>query len=238
LLGLGYRRIETEPAYFFKPAFRDLDHYCAALKSHYRKQVKRSLRKLEAKGVQTSVLTDTEQILKVYTPEVHNLFHQMRDRAEVKFDDVPIGYLRELATRMSGDVDLILFAIDTKVIAFGWCLHSPSAYYMLYAGLDYSLNEELDLYFNLHYAALDRALRKQVSTVELGSTAGAFKARLGCYSEPVYIFVKGLTPLMSLLLRFGADLLVPKPPPAPAFEVFSSGGKSSPSAVTSVEAER
>jgi predicted N-acyltransferase len=139
---------------------------------------------------------------------------------------VPIEYLRELASRMAGNVDLIVFAIGSRVVAFGWCLRSPSSYYMLYAGLDYALNDELDLYFNLHYAALDRALRKQVATIELGVTAGAFKARLGCYSEPSYFFAKGLTPLMSLLLRYGGNLLVPKQPAVPAFEVFSSGKNS------------
>jgi predicted N-acyltransferase len=228
LLDLGYQRLKSEPAFFFKPQFRDLEHYCAALKSHYRKQVKRSLRKLELKGVQTKVLASAGEILKVYTPEVHGLFHQMRDRAEVKFDEIPIDFLRELASRMGSAVNLILFAIDSRIIAFGWCLHSPSAYSMLYAGLDYALNDELDLYFNLHYAALDCALRKQVSTIELGATAGAFKARLGCYSQPSYFFVRGLTPLISLLLRYGGNLLVPKQPAPPAFEVFSSAEKSIP----------
>jgi hypothetical protein len=221
LRNLGYQRIAGPPMYFFKPSFQDLQHYCAALKSHYRKQIKRSIRKLERMGVETKILTDPEQILKAYTPEVHTLYYQVREKAEIKFETLTVEYLRELASRLDGQVNLILFAVGSRVIAFGWCLQTNSAYYMLYAGLDYSLNDELDLYFNLHYVALDCALRKRVSSIELGATGDAFKARLGCYSEPSYFFAKGHGPLMSLVVR-GANLLVPQKPAVPAFDIFNS----------------
>jgi hypothetical protein len=48
--------------------------------------------------------------------------------------------------------------------------------------------------------------------LQVGQTANAFKARLGCYSEPLYVFAKGLSPLMSLIVRYGADLLIPQEP--------------------------
>ena len=219
---LGYRCIPGPPMYFFRPLFQDLQGYCAALKSHYRKQIRRSLRKLERSGVEVRVLADPEAILNVYTPEVHELYHQMRDRADVKFESLTVDYLRELASRLGSHVNLIAFSIGSRVIAFGWCIRTKSAYYMLYAGLDYALNDELDLYFNLHYAALDSALRSRVSAIELGATGDAFKARLGCYSQPSYIFAKGLTPVMSLVSRHGAKILFPQKPAIPAFEVFNS----------------
>jgi hypothetical protein len=90
----------------------------------------------------------------------------------------------------------------------------------LFAGLDYQLNEELDLYFNLMYAGLDRALRKQVSTIHVGQSADAFKARIGCYSEPLYVLAKGLTPLMALLVRFAGNLLVVQKPVIPPSDIF------------------
>jgi predicted N-acyltransferase len=202
LLNLGYQRVATPPVHFFRPIFRDLQDYCAALKSHYRKQIKRSIRKLEQMGVKITILTDSEQILNVYTPALHCLYHQMRERADTKFDVISIDLLRELACRLGDQVNLILLADCSKIIAFGWCLRTDSSYHMMYAGINYEMNADFDLYFNLHYAALDCALRKQVSKIELGLTADAFKARLGCYSEPLYVFMKGFGPLMSLTVRF------------------------------------
>jgi hypothetical protein len=220
LLNLGYRRIATPPVYFFRPLFRDLQHYCAALKSHYRKQIKRSIRKLEQTGVDVTILTGSEQILKVYTPEVHGLYHQMREKADVKFEILPIDFLHQLASRLDDQVNLILLADGSRIIAFGWCLQTASSFHMMYAGLDYSLNDDLDLYFNLHYAALDYALRKRVSSIELGMTADAFKARLGCFSEPLYIFMKGLGPLMAPVVRHGSNFLLAREAKVPSFDVF------------------
>jgi predicted N-acyltransferase len=223
LLNLGYHRVATPPAHFFEPAFKDLEHYCAALKSHYRKQIKRSIRKLEQAGVTTTILTEPEQISKVYTPEVHALYHKMREKAETKFDPLSIEFILELSRRMGNQVNLILLTDGPSIVAFGWCLRTGSHYHMMYAGLDYARNEELDLYFNLHYIALDCALRSRVSRIELGLTAESFKARLGCYSEPLFVYMKGVGPFMSLMVRCGANFLFTERPTTPPFDVFKNG---------------
>jgi predicted N-acyltransferase len=207
----------------FKPSFPDFSHYCAALKTRYRQQINRSTRKLKNSGVVLSVLTDPEEILRVYTPQVHALYHQMVAKAELNLEVLPIDFFRQLTSRLSGEVELIAFSKDSTIIAFGWCLHACSTYTMLYAGVDYLLNDEFDLYFNLMYAGLDRALRKGVSRIQIGQSASTFKARLGCYSEPLYVFAKGRGPLMSPLIRYGANLLIAAKPAPPASDIFKSG---------------
>jgi predicted N-acyltransferase len=222
LLNRGYRHVPTPPAHFFRSAFRNLEDYCAALKSHYRKQIKRSLRKLEEAGITTRVLSKTDEIVQAYTPAVHSLYHQMYERADTKFEMLSIEFLHEMARRIGDHVNLIMLDDGSKVVAFGWCLATDKSYHMMYAGLDYGLNEELDLYFNLHYAALGCALRRGVSRIELGLAADSFKARLGCYSEPLHIFLKGRGPLTAPMVRFGSNLLFAPTPPIPPFEVFKN----------------
>jgi hypothetical protein len=222
MLELGYRCIPSLPMHLFKPSFPDFSHYCAALKTRYRQQINRSTRKLKNSGVELSVLTDPEEILRVYTPQVHALYHQMVAKAELNLEVLPIDFFRELTSRLSGEVELIAFSKDSTIIAFGWCLHASSTYSMLYAGLDYRLNDQFDLYFNLMYAGLDRALRMGVAKIQIGQSASTFKARLGCYSEPLYVFAKGLGPLMSPLIYYGANLLIAEKPAPPASDVFKS----------------
>jgi hypothetical protein len=221
LLPLGYRRISTPPMHFFKPLFDDLAQYCAALRGHYRWQINRSRRKLKHPGVELTVLTNPEEILRAYTCEVHALYRQMVDRAALKAEVLPIEFLHQIAMRLNGHVELIAIRKDGRIIAFGWCLHGRS-YHMLYAGLNYQLNHEFDLYFNLVYASLDRALRKRVSKIELGLGADAFKARLGCYSEPLYVFAKGQRPLMSFIVRAAGNFLIAQKPVTTPFNVFKN----------------
>ncbi|HET7253595.1 MAG TPA: GNAT family N-acetyltransferase [Xanthobacteraceae bacterium] len=220
LLALGYRPISTPPMHFFKPSFRSFGEYCTALKTRYRQQINRSIRKLKHPGIRQAILTDREEILRLYTAEVHDLYCQMAAKAEAKLEILPIEFFHQLMSQLEGDVDLVVIFKDSRVIAFGWCLHAGSSYHLLFAGLDYQLNEQLDLYFNLMYAGLDRALRKQAATIHVGQSADAFKARIGCYSEPLYVLAKGLTPLMALLIRFAGNLLVVQKPALPSSDIF------------------
>jgi predicted N-acyltransferase len=223
LLGLGYRRVATLPMHSFTPLFQDFQQYCAALRSHYRYKINRSIQKLRNAGIEISIRADSKEIIAVYTPQVHSLYHQVVEKADAKIETLSIEFFHELAARLEGQVDLVLLSKGSRIIAFGWCLRNNSTYHMLFAGIDYELNAELDLYFNLMYAWLDCGLRKHVSKIEAGQTAGTFKARLGCYPEPLYTFMKGLGPLMSLAVRLGADLILAQEPAVGERHVFRRG---------------
>jgi Acetyltransferase (GNAT) domain len=206
LLDLGYRRVPIDPMQFFKPAFADFAQYCAALSSRYRRHITLSMRKLKSAGVEPSILTDPEEILRAYTPEVHDLHSQMVAKAEINIEVLPIEFFHQLTSRLKGNVELVTLSKDSRILAIAWCLQDASSYYLLYGGLDYQLNHQMDLYFNLMYATLDRALQKRVSKIYVGQTADAFKARIGCYAEPLYAFAKGRGVVMSPLVRYGGNL--------------------------------
>jgi predicted N-acyltransferase len=230
LRSLGYSRIALPDMFCFAPSFRSIGEYASSLRAHYRKQINRSIRKLERSAAEAVVLSEPQEILRTYTPETHALYFNVLEKSALKLEVLPIDFFRNLTARSNGEVELITIMIKKRVIAFAWCLHAEGDYHAMYAGLDYRLNDELDLYFNLSYAVLDRALQKRPSAIYFGQTADAFKARLGCYPEPLYVFAKGCGPIMSPIVRYGADLLVAKMPPVPAFNIFkeTSGGVTAP----------
>jgi predicted N-acyltransferase len=226
LLAAGYRRIPSPAMHVFAYRFADFRQYCAALKTRYRQQINRSTRKLEKGGIAPSVLSDTKEILERYTPEVHALYQQMVAKSDVKLEILPIEYFRQIALELGSQADLITLVKDSKIIAFGWALRDGSTYHLTYAGVDYSLNHEFDLYFNLMYAGLDRALRDGFTTINVGQTAAAFKARIGCDNAPVYVFAKGLGRVMSRLFYYGSSLLLIQKPADPPLHVFKSDNAS------------
>src|SRR4030095_12175250 len=177
--------------HLFRPSFPDFAHYCAALKTRYRQQINRSTRKLKDTGVELAILTDPQEILRAYTPEVHALYLQMAAKAELNLEILPIEFFQELTSRLAGEIELVAYSRDARIIAFGWGLHAGSAHNMLHCGLDFRVQRTIRP-FTLMSAALDRALRKGVSRIEVGQSAGVFKARIGCYSEPLYVFAKGV----------------------------------------------
>jgi Acetyltransferase (GNAT) domain len=223
LLELGYRRIPVPPMHVFRHSFVDFSQYCASLKTRYRQQINRSVRKMRKTGIDQLVLTDPDEILTAYTPEVHDLYCQMVAKSDVKLELLPIEYFHQLTSRLGSEADLIALSKESRIVAFGWGLHDGSTYHLTYAGLDYRLNHECDLYFNLMYAGFDRAFRKRVATINAGQTATAFKGRMGCDSAPLYAFVKGLGPMMSRFFYYGANLLVVRKSSNAPSNVFKSG---------------
>jgi predicted N-acyltransferase len=220
LLARGYSQIEIPSMHCLPANFDSFAEYCAALRARYRMQITRSAKKLKNSGIEQLVLTEPNEISQVYTPEVHAMYRHMVVKSDVKVEVLPIEYYHAMVENLKGQLELVTFFKDSRVIAFGWCLRDEKTYHMMYAGLDYSLNNEFDLYFNLMYAGFDRALRSGAVTINVGQTATVFKARMGCYSEPRYIFAKGLGPLMSGLFYYGADVLVIKKPSSPPSDIF------------------
>jgi GNAT acetyltransferase-like protein len=220
LLGLGYHRLPTPPSYSFRSEFDDFAQYCAALRGHYRGQIDRSRRKLRDAGLDIVVLSDPEEIVQAYTSEVHALYHQMADRAAVKMEVLPIELLHQLALRLNGQIELLAIRKDGRIVTFASCLHAQSSYYTMYGGLDYRLNHEFDLYFNLLYALLERGLQKRASTIVFGMGSDAVKTRIGCHAEPLYVYVKGRGPLMSFIVGAAGRLLIAPRAAAPALRIF------------------
>jgi hypothetical protein len=222
LLDFGYRRVATEPMHIFAAArFRDFADYCAKLKSNYRNQIMRSIKKFRRRQVDVSVLSDAREINRIYTPEVHNLYYQVVDNAEIRPERLPTEFFHQLATRLEGNVELIVFSQEKRIVGFGWCLDAASMYHMLYMGFDHEINSELDLYFNMVYAAFDRALRRRIAKIHVGQTASAFKARLGCEAEPLYMFVRGRGLFLPLIIRWASHLIA-RQPAIPVFNVFKT----------------
>jgi predicted N-acyltransferase len=220
LLARGYLRVEVPAMHLLDPAFGSFAEYCAALRTRYRQQVNKSARKLKGANIVSTVITDPQEILRRYTPETHEMYCEMTRKSDLRIEVLPYAYYDELVRRMDGQMELVALIQDDRLIAFGWCLHDADTYHMMYAGLDYRLNDQFDLYFNLMYAGFDRALQKGVKRIHVGQTATIFKARMGCFSEERYIYTKGIGFFMSRIFRYGSSLLVVKKPSNPPSDIF------------------
>jgi hypothetical protein len=73
-------------------------------------------------------------------------------------------------------------------------------------------------------------LRDGFATINVGQTAAAFKARIGCENAPLYVFAKGLGPVMSRLFYYGSSLLLIQKPADPPLHIFKSEEAASDSA--------
>ena len=108
----------------------------------------------------------------------------------------------------------------SRIVAFAWGIFAGGAYQNLFVGLDYGLNNEFDLYFNLMANDLDHALRLGAREIQMGQTADVFKSRLGGCGHPRYVYAKGARWFTAAPLRWTHRLLMPAPPAPPVRELY------------------
>lgn len=113
----------------------------------------------------------------------------------------------------------------SEVLGSVWILEARDSAYLTWVGSrEGAENHALDLYFNLAYAGLARALERGFPRIEMGQTAAQFKARLGARHSTRYLYLKGLDPVRALAIKYGLKLLHPGRPDMPDFNVFMSAG--------------
>lgn len=239
LLKAGYVRGQSLPMNQFAEGFHRFDEFCGALRSHYRYKVNRSQRKFARAGFNIEHFCGAEAASR-YTDEVHRLYLAVARQADVQLEILPAEFFRQWALRCGYAVRLTAVSQGRRIVAFAWGVVLGETYQNVFVGLDYQLNAEYDLYFNLMASDLDWAMQSGAEHILMGQTTDTFKSRLGCYAESRYVYVKGARWFTALPLRVTHKLLLPPPPappvrhlfrelpgpPSPALRHASSGGSS------------
>ncbi len=217
----GYFQADSLPMNHFEPRFTDFEQYLSARRSKSRHNILRSRRKLRDAGLRAVRMRGDEGFDRLYSDEVHRLYDAVWERADSRLERLPAEFFREIARRFGKDAGFTVIYQGERIVAFSCNLADKQRFHMLFMGMDYQLNDQCDLYFNVIYADLACGLRSGVSDICFGQASPAFKARIGCYQRPLALFVKGRGMLRPLLWTFAGMFFPPQeilPPP----EVFRS----------------
>ena len=196
-----YLRVESWPMNHLPVRFHSFEELCAATRARYRSQIQRSLKKFARSGLTMEHVRNGAAVARLYTDEVHKLYLAVLARAEVKLEQLPASFFRELGRQLPHEIVLTTARQGDRVCGFVCSLHLGEQYFNLFCGVDYQLNEMADLYFNLLYQDADAALRSGAKEINVGQASYDFKSRMGCYTRPRTFFVKGRGWLLRELSR-------------------------------------
>jgi Acetyltransferase (GNAT) domain len=100
-----------------------------------------------------------------------------------------------------------------QVVGFSMSLASETTFHGMVLGVDYEVNADAEIYFNLLYQSIDSALRLGTQEICIGQTTDALKHdKLGCHQVPLSIYVKGGRWTMKLVLKAGFSSIFPPRP--------------------------
>jgi predicted N-acyltransferase len=213
LESLGYRKADSLPMNCTPVGFRSFDDYLSRVKSSRRRTIRQSREKFRASGMKVVNLLGGEGADALFTDDVYELYDAVLDRAAVRFERLPAEFFREIARQMP-ESSLFTYIYDRDRIAgFAITLFCEGFCDQMFIGLDYELNAECDLYFNLFFETLDAVFARSPGRVFVGQTSDDFKhQKLSAFQVPLSLYVKGCNRLVDTLLSRCFDMFFPPRP--------------------------
>jgi hypothetical protein len=183
-----------------------LSDYIALFSKKYRNRAKSILKTgtaLERKNL------SLEEIKK-YESEIYVLYESVYEKAKFKLLKLPVNYFGRLKEIFSSNFIVTGFFLEGKLLAFSSSLLMPDkSLEAHYIGLDYSLNQEYDLYQNILYCNIDLAIQNKKLKVNLGRTAAEIKTTVGAKAVDLICYVKPQNTLSRLIMNPFISFLQP-----------------------------
>jgi hypothetical protein len=159
--------------------WKSLNDYINALSKKYKARAQKIL--LSASKIEVREL-NLEQI-EANKHEIHSLYNQVVARQSFTFGNLNENYFPSVKTYLGDKLILKGLFLNDKLVAFYSAIVHDSKLEVHYVGIDYEYNQSHNLYFNIHFLALQDAILKRKSTLEMGRTTLEAKAILGCKSH-------------------------------------------------------
>lgn len=137
--------------------------------------------------------------------EVHKLYKNTYDRAEVKFECLSPEYFAETSS-----LSLYLLAfLDDELVGFAQLICKGHRAILKYVGMNYAVNRQYAIYFALFLRAMDACLKRGIKELEYGETAYGFKKEIGCELVESWIYYRHRNPILNAVLSRFSFLLEP-----------------------------
>ena len=205
---------KTLPSCVFYSRFADFSEYLAALRSPYRRRIRLALKRGDPLRIEA---TDPAR----FTARHHDLYLQVLGRSKYPLETLGAGFFRAF------DGELYTFLHGGEPVAFVTLRRDGEVLKFIFGGMDYTLRDSLDLYYNMLLFILQRGLETGAKVINFGQTAETAKCLIGCVLSPRYMLAFSSNPLLGAGFRRFSSLFAYTPPhplPRPFHTARPPGG--------------
>jgi hypothetical protein len=203
----GYKPVPGMPSAELAIDFETLDGYFARLSGATRKDLRRKLR---AAG---RIRVERRQDLGGLETRVLELYHQTRDRSELKFETLTFEYFSEVLKRLGDRAFCQLYWLDDDLVGINLLLQDSHTLLDKYFCADDVRGREHNLYFLSWIRNIEICLVSGLSRYQSGQAGYETKLRLGSRLTPTHMYFRHRRPLVDLALRWAAPMLAHDPVP-------------------------
>lgn len=166
--------------------WNSLDDYIAALTRKYRTRANKIL--ATAAGI--DIVPMSNDMVKRHKADMERLFKDVIDKQEFVLTSSGAAYIGELKELYGDRFEVLGFFEGKKLVAFSSAFVGNGDYEVFYVGFDSDSNNTYQLYFNILFRCLERAIQLRKKVLNLGRTSFDAKASLGAKAKPKDYLVK------------------------------------------------
>ncbi len=193
--------------------------YLAEMKHEYRRPVVRSLRKLGLTQplVHHSPPSNNEKPYLVISRSADSpkkkffeLYRDVLEHTSVKLEVLNLAFFKSLFRNMDNDMEILSMIKGEDVLGIALLTIEQKTMTFLLVGLDFTQRDRYDVYFNLVYGIIARAIERGCTQLNLGQTSYWVKGRIGGKCSDEYFFLRAENQLIHRLLKWMRPLIFPK----------------------------
>jgi predicted N-acyltransferase len=177
--------------------FSDFDDYLSFLDAKTRRSIRITLKKTKKRWNIQSVVTNEFSKWKSVAHRLQGYicrqYNDYRWHLSEQFYEALDKHLKEKA-------ELLFFFKDNVPLVFALAVNSATISQYKFVGVDPKYRD-YQAYFLIYYEGIRRAIERRQKRIYFGSTAYAFKEKIGCKREALFGFAKLKNPLFDALLR-------------------------------------
>lgn len=194
------------------------DDYLSELKHTYRRQIRRSLKKIEPIHLKRMDRLDEPLRAEVRlnqwehcTPSMfYDYYLKVMERAETKLETLNLAFFEHCFEKLREEMTLITVEKETEILSAGLLFHHSPFLTFALVGNRYEKYPEADPYFNLIYVMIQMAIEEGVTQLKLGQTAYWVKQRVGGEPSERYLYFKAKNKILHIILKFLRKSLFPE----------------------------
>ena len=183
-------------------AWNNLDDYLSSLRAKYRIRAKRAFKKLGA----TIVKELDAEAIQQYKEELHQLYQQVANQIGFNMVSLHPDYFHHVKQALQGRFKLEAFWYGGRLVGFYTYFLNNRTMTVHYVGFDADQSQQLQLYLNMLYLLIERAIISGVSIINFGRTAHEIKSSVGAVAEEMYCYIshknKAIQPIIPKLLEY------------------------------------
>jgi hypothetical protein len=143
--------------------------------------------------------------------EMFTLYQNIYDKAKFKLLQLPANYFSEVKKIFNDQFHVKGFYVNEKLVAFSsWFQMPDNSIEAHYIGLNYEVNEQMELYQNILYDFVELAIINKNDHVNLGRTAAEIKTTIGAKAHDLICYIQPQNTVSKLIVKPFIEFLSPK----------------------------